>query len=384
MKPDDTNEKHPETKTARLGGYLDKASGGLVPPIQLSTTFYRDENYELAVPENLYLRDDNDQVRQAESLLCELEGGEACRLYASGHAAIVALLAPLKAGDCVIIQSGGYYGVLAAYRELCGDRDIGLVEADATETDSFVELLSEVRPALVLLELPTNPMFDVCDVRAICAVAKSVGALVAVDSTALTPLLMKPIEHGADFVVHSATKVLNGHSDVMAGVVTAADSSSPFWKKVELHRKTAGAIVSPFTAWLLMRGMRTLAIRLERMCDNAQKMAEHLQLHPKIDEVLYPGLESHKGHGLAKHQFEGGFGYVMSVLVSGGEKGALEFCRQIEGIHRATSLGGTETLVEHRYTIEKGITGCPDNLVRISVGIENIKDLITELDQALL
>ena len=355
-----------------------------MPPIQFSTTFYRNEDYELAIPQNTYLRDDNDQVRLAEQLLCDLEGGEASRLFASGHAAIVALLAPLVAGDCVIIQSGGYYGVLEAYRELCGDRGIGLVEADATETESFVELLTEVKPALVLLELPTNPLLGVCDLGAICTSAHAVGSLVSVDATALTPLLMKPIEHGADFVVHSATKVLNGHSDVMAGVVTSADASSAFWKKVELHRKTAGAVVSPFTAWLLMRGMRTLAVRLERMCENAQTIAEHLQLQPKIEAVLYPGLENHHGHGVAKRQFDGGFGYMMSILLAGGEQGALDFCRKIEGIHRATSLGGVDTLVEHRYTIEKGVTGCPDNLVRISVGIENIKDLIEELDQALM
>ncbi len=218
---------------------------------------------------------------------------------------------------------------------------------------------------------------------AVSVAAKSVGACLVVDATAASPILMQPLSLGADIVMHSATKVLNGHSDVLAGVLTCADLDHPVWKHAVRERHGAGAILSAQSAWMLIRGMRTLSIRVERMCSNALAIAQHLDEHERISEVWYPGLVSHVGHEVAKSEMFGGYGYLMSFLVSGGKDGALKFCRHLAGIHRATSLGGTESLVEHRHTIEGDLTGCPENLIRLSVGIENPDDLISELDFAL-
>jgi len=351
--------------------------------MQPSTTFLRDEAYELVVSENSYGRDDNDQVRLAEQILCAFEGGAESLLFSSGMAAISALIAPLKRGQKVILQSGCYWGTIAFLRKTCAHREIILVEADSIETDGFCELVRAERPALVIVETPSNPWIRTCDVCAISKAVREAGSMLVVDATAATPILMQPLELGADLVMHSATKAINGHSDVLAGVLTCRDEGSEFWKEIAAHRAGGGAILSARDAWMLIRGMRTLPLRVERMCENALAIAQFLDDHQMVDEVWYPGLSGHQDHKLAGEQMKGGYGYLMSFLIKGGRSEALKFCRHLEGIHRATSLGGTESLVEHRHTIEGDLTGCPENLIRLSVGIENKKDLISELDQAL-
>jgi len=376
-------KKDASTIAARAGGFVDGASGGVTPPLQTSTTFIRDENYELAVEDNSYGRDNNDQVRLAEDILCALEGGEDTLLFASGMAAISALLSSLKAGEKLLVQSDIYWGTTAWVRNFCAHRDVNLIEADASKTDQFCETIKTEAPDIVFVETPSNPWILTSDIAAISEAVKSISAFLAVDATAVTPILMKPLALGADIVVHSATKAINGHSDVLAGVLTCVNKEHAIWEFCMQERHGAGAILSPHSAWMLIRGMRTLPLRIERMCENALKIAQALEVHEKVEEVWYPGLASHQGHEIASKQMQGGYGYLLSFLVHGGRDEALTFCRHLKGIHRATSLGGTESLVEHRHTIEGHLTDCPPNLIRLSVGIEDADDLIAELEAAL-
>lgn len=377
------SKKHPETIAARADGYADTASGGIVPPMQASTTFLRDENYDLIVPENSYGRDNNDQVRLAERIICKLEGGEESLLFASGMAAIAAVLSALNRGDVLLLQEGCYWGSTAYIQDYCKQRELKLIIADSSDTRQFTDMIDREEPSLVFVETPSNPWIRTCDVAEIAKVSKKVGAYLVVDATAATPILMQPLALGADVVMHSATKALNGHSDVIAGVLTTRDISHSFWRQAKKTRLGAGAILAAQSAWLLIRGLRTLPLRIERMCENAIAIARYLQNHRAVSEVWYPGLESDPAHELAKHQMPRGFGYLMSFLVNGGREQAMQFCGNLNGIHRATSLGGTESLVEHRHTIEGELTGCPENLIRLSVGIEEKADLIAELDEAL-
>jgi len=376
-------KKDASTIAARAGGFVDNASGGVTPPLQPSTTFIRDENYELSIEGNSYGRDNNDQVRLAEDILCALEGGEDTLLFASGMAAISTLLSSLKAGEKLLVQSDIYWGTTSWVRNFCAHRDVMLIEADASETKIFCDIIQAEKPNIVFVETPSNPWLKTVDISAVSKAVKSVSAVLAVDATAATPILMKPLTLGADIVAHSATKAINGHSDVLAGVLTCADAASDVWEFCKTERHGAGAILSANSAWMLIRGMRTLPLRIERMCENAMKIAEALEAHKKIEAVWYPGLTSHLGYEIASKQMQGGYGCLMSFLVKGGRDEALTFCRHLKGIHRATSLGGTESLVEHRHSIEGHLTDCPPNLIRLSVGIENADDLIAELTDAL-
>jgi len=379
----DPKQKNKATIAARAGGYIDKGSGGVVPPMQASTTFIRDENYESIVEGNVYGRDHNDQVRLAENILAQLEGAEASLLFASGMAAISTLFSSLKRGEKLLIQSNIYWGTTAWGREFCAHREVELIEADSSDTSGFIELIEQTKPKIVFIEVPSNPWILTSDIEAVSMAAKSIGATLAVDATAATPVLIQPINLGADIVMHSATKAINGHSDVLAGVLSCADSASDLWSFVKHERHGAGAILSAQSAWMLIRGMRTLPLRMERMCSNAMAIAQFLDGHEKIEAVWYPGLEKHQGHALAAKQMPKGFGYLMSFLIKGSLEDARNFCRHLEGIHRATSLGGVESLVEHRHTVEGHLTGCPENLIRLSVGIEDVADLINEIDSAL-
>lgn len=379
----DETPKNSATIAARAGGYIDAGSGGVVPPLQQSTTYVRDEAYQPLVGDNVYGRDQNDQVRLAEDVLAQLEGAQDSLLFASGMAALSTLFGALKRGQKLIVQSGIYWGTTAWVREFCNRREIILIEADSSKSDAFVALIHAEKPDMVLIEVPSNPWILTSDIATIASATKSTGATLAVDATAATPVLMQPITLGADIVMHSATKAINGHSDVIAGVLSCADVSSDVWAYIKRERHGAGAILSPHSAWMLLRGMRTLPLRMERMCANAMAIAQFLEGHEKVEAVWYPGLEHHQGHEIAKQQMPKGFGYLISFLIKGDRDDALKLCKHLEGIHRATSLGGVESLVEHRHTIEGDMTGCPENLIRLSVGIEDVADLINEINAAL-
>ncbi|GAB4519311.1 MAG: cystathionine gamma-synthase [Roseibium sp.] len=374
---------HPDSLLAHGGGGFDAATGAVVPPIPTATTFVRDESYDLVSPGHLYSRDDNALYARTERLIAELEGGAEGRLFASGMAAVAAIARTVPPGGTLLAQSGIYWGTTLFLRKLCVRANVALIEADAGDGEAFLDEISVTRPDLVWLEVPNNPFLDVADIPAIAESCRKTGALLAVDATAATPLILKPLTFGADLVMHSATKALNGHSDLLGGVVTTADANSDAWTLIREERKLAGAVLGSFETWLLLRGLRTLALRVERMNANAGAVAAFLEAHPKVDKVLYPGLPSHPRHALAKSMMSGGFGSLLSVQLKGGKEEALKVAGALDLFQRATSLGGTESLVEHRFTIEGESSGVPENLLRLSLGIEHADDLVGDLDQAL-
>jgi cystathionine gamma-synthase len=234
----------------------------------------------------------------------------------------------------------------------------------------------------VWIETPANPLWTITDIAAACDIAHAAGAAVAIDSTAATPVLTRPLELGADIVMHSATKYLNGHSDVIAGSLTGPRDDE-FWQRLVAGRSSGGAILGSLEAYLLLRGMRTLHLRVERACRSALRVAEAMAAHPRTVDVLYPGLPSHPGHAVAARQMAGGFGGMLSIRVKGGEGAAIATAAKVEIWKRATSLGGVESLLEHRASIEGAGSPVPPDLLRLSVGIEDADDLIADLEQAL-
>lgn len=370
----------PATIAAHAAGAFDRAGAGIVPGIAPATTFRRDAAYALEGGGS-YGRDHNETVQAAEEVLRQLEDAAASLLFPSGMAAVAAMFRTLPDGARVVLQSGIYWGVTDWVRKFAARRGLRLVEVDAADAATLAAACAEPTD-LVWIEVPSNPWLKVADIARAAEIAHGAGALLAVDGTAASPVLTRALAFGADISMHSATKVLNGHSDVVAGVLSCADAGLPAWQAIAADRQGAGAILGPFEAWLLMRGLRTLPLRLERACANAQAVAEHLAAHGRVEAVWYPGLPDHPGHALAARQMCGGFGYLMSVLVEGHAEQALAVAGRLRLFLRATSLGGVESLVEHRATIEPQ-SGIPGNLLRLSIGIEDVGDLTADLDQAL-
>ena len=373
---------HPATIAAQAAGAVDPASGGVVPPVQFATTYLRDENYDLVNPDNVYLRSHNENTRVAERILNALEGAEETLIFPSGMAAIAAVFRTVPNGASVVVQSQIYWGTTKWIRDFCTRRQIALHEVDASNLDAFAALCRAEKPDLCLIETPSNPWLRITDIAGAAAAAHEVGATLVVDSTAASPVLSHPLEHGADIVMHSATKGINGHSDVLAGSLATNDAGAPRWQMIRDDRNEAGAVIGPMEAWLLARGMRTLPLRMREMSRNAMTLAEFLADHPQVEQVMYPGLPDHPGHALAAKQMSGGYGGLLSFVVKGGAGAALKAAGRLELFHRATSLGGVESLVEHRHTIEPH-TGIPEGLLRLSVGIEDVEDLGADLGQAL-
>ncbi len=367
-----------DTLFAQANGVIDPQTGGVVPPLQSATTFVRDENYDPLSPNHLYARDDNDLTRLGENMLAQAEHAEDGLLLPSGMAAIATVMRTVPNGGRIIMQSGIYWGATKWTRDFCNRRDIDLVEVDCSDLRA---LQQAAKPAQILwIETPSNPYLKTVDINACSTIAHKIGATLVVDSTAATPVISQPLDHGADIVMHSATKGINGHSDILAGFLACKNEQSDLWQNLKTDRHDAGAVMGSFEAWLLIRGMRTLPLRMERMCENSLTIAEHLENHPKVESVLYPGLKSDTGHKIALRQMTGGFGSLLSFCVKGSREEALKAVSKMKIFKRATSLGGVESLVEHRHTIEDTV---PDNLLRLSVGIENIDDLIEDLNQSL-
>jgi cystathionine gamma-synthase len=378
----DTSRLNPATIAAQAAGAVDLQSGGVVPPLQMATTYLRDAEYAPLRPDNIYLRDQSDIVRVAETVLAQLEGAAEALLFPSGMAAIAAAFRTVPNGGTVLVQSQIYWGTTKWLRDFCTRRGIELHEVEASDAAAFEAACAALKPSLVLIETPSNPWLRVTDVEAAAKAVHAVGGLLMVDSTAATPVLQKPLAFGADIVMHSATKGINGHSDVLAGVLATNDTEAQIWTDIKADRHDAGAVIGPFEAWLLVRGMRTLPLRMREMSRNAQTLAEFLDQHDQVEAVLYPGLPAHPGHAIAARQMNGGFGPLLSFVVKGGADAALAVAGKLALFHRATSLGGVESLVEHRHTIEPH-TGIPEGLLRVSVGIEDVEDLKADLVQAL-
>ena len=370
------------TIAAQAGGYIDAASGGVVPPIQPSTTFARDRSYQPHPTGNIYARDDNDVGRIAEALLAQLDNAEAALLFPNGMAAIAAVFRALPGGATVLVQSQIYWGTTKWLREFCARRSVTLIEADLSDIGQMQSLCAQHQPDLVFIETPSNPWLRTTDIALVAEATHAAGGRLVVDATAATPILTRALDFGADIVMHSATKGINGHSDVLAGVLATNAPADSHWQAIAIDRHDAGAVIGSFEAWLLIRSIRTLPLRVERMSQNAQAVAEFLQSHDAVAQVFYPGLPDFEGHSVAKRQMAGGFGSLLSFCVKGGAVEALRVAGQLNLFHRATSLGGVESLVEHRHTIEPH-TGIPESLLRLSIGIEDVQDLCADLEQAL-
>jgi cystathionine gamma-synthase len=377
----DLRDLAPETIAARGPG-PDPVTGAVVPGIVPATTYARDADYRVRGPATNYSRYGTPTTAEAEAVLAALDGGNGARLFASGMAAIVALIETVPQGGHVVAQSVMYHGTRTWLDRLAAQGRIALSTFDPA---GGVEALQRaVRPGetdLVWIETPVNPVWRVVDIAAAAVVAHKAGAILAVDSTAASPAVQRPLDHGADVVFHSATKYLNGHSDVLGGLlVTKADDAR--WQAVCRYRDLAGAVLAPFEAWLLQRGVRTLFVRVRQQSETALTLARRFEHDDRLERVLYPGLQSHPDHAVARRQMTG-FGGMLSVQVKGGMTEAGRVVRALKLFVPATSLGGVESLAEHRKVIEGPDSPVPDNLIRLSVGLESADDLARDLDEAL-
>lgn len=372
---------HPETIAAQAGGIADSATGGLVPPIHVASTFVRDADNQYRRG-YCYGRADNATVRQVEDVLAGLEGGAATLLFGSGMAAATTVFLSLRQPAHVIAPSAMYWGLR---QWLTDDAPRHGLEATFVDAGSPAALQAAIRPGrtqLVWIETPSNPLWTITDIAAAARIAHDAGALLAVDSTVSTPVLTRPLALGADLILHSATKYLNGHSDVVAGAIVFGEMAREFDACARL-RGMLGGVLGPFEASQLLRGLRTLHVRVRHQSTAALTIARHFHDHAQIKQLLYPGLPSHPGHAAAARQMQGGFGGMFSMRLRGGETAAIAAAARMRVWKRATSLGGVESLVEHRSSIEGPGSPCPSDLLRFSVGLENIDDLIADIENAL-
>jgi cystathionine gamma-synthase len=380
---------HPDSIAAQALGWIDEATRAVVPPIHVSTTYLRD-------PDNgyrsgrIYARADNPAFDQAESVICALEKGHQALLFASGMAAATAVFQAFKPGDHVLAPKVMYWSLRNWLLGFASDWGLQVELVDMSDAAAVQAAIRPGKTKLVWIETPANPLWTVTDIAATAKVAQAAGALLAVDSTCATPMLTQPLTLGADIVMHAATKYLNGHSDLIAGVLVTREDSA-CWQRVRQIRAQLGSTLGSFEAWLLLRGLRTLHLRVRASCHNAMRLAEHFARHPLVAEVMYPGLPGSAGHGVAKAQMQGGFGGMLSIRVrggsqagpQGGEAAAIATAAHVQLWKRATSLGGPESLVEHRASVEGPGSPVPTDLLRLSAGLEDADDLIADLEQAL-
>lgn len=371
----------PETRAAQALGWEDEATGAVVPPVQFSTTFTRRDDY--GPRDAVYIRDDSPTAAHAEAILCDLEGAHSALSFGSGMAACTAAMHALEVGDHMVCARTVYHGVVGWLETFAKARGVTYTWVPNGDLNAMMTAIQPDKTKLVWIETPANPLWSVIDIAAVAEIAHEAGAALAVDSTCASPALTKPLELGADLVCHSATKYLGGHSDVLAGML-ATKEETPLWERICQHRKFAGPMLGAMEAYLLIRGMRTLFLRVERQCESAMKVAEFLADHPKVTSVRYPGLPDDPGHAVAAKQMKGGFGGMLSFQPKGGREEAIQAVLACKVLKPATSLGGVESLIEHRKTSEGDIvTETPENLIRCSIGIERVDDLIADLDQAL-
>ena len=377
---DERAQPKASTIAAQALGAIEPETKGVVLPLHVATTFIRDPDNQYRSG-YIYARPDNATVRHTEAVLAALEGAPEALLFGSGMAAAVGVVLALPSGAHILAPQVMYWSlrnwlVTAAPRfgyrvDLVDMGDLDAVRAAARPGDT----------KLIWIETPANPLWGITDIAAVAAIAHEIGAKLAVDSTVATPVFCRPLSHGADIVMHSATKYLNGHSDVIAGALATAKVDD-LWTAIKTVRAQHGAILGPFEAWLLMRGLRTLDIRVKAQTESAMTLADRLSQHPSVSDVLYPGLPAFPGHAIAKRQMSG-FTGMMSIRLKGGERAAIDAAARVEIWKRATSLGGGESLIEHRASIEGANSPCPPDLLRMSVGLEDVDDLYADLDRAL-
>jgi cystathionine gamma-synthase len=378
---DRTRRGKPRTLAAQALRVHDAATKGVVPPVHVATTFIRDPDNQYRSGYS-YGRPDNATARQAEAVIAALEGAPEALVFASGMAAATSLILAHAAPAHIVAPQVMYW----AFRKwLTADAPRFGYRIDLVDMSDPAAVQRAVRPGetkLVWIETPANPLWTITDIAAVAEIAHAAGAKLAVDSTVATPIFTRPLACGADYVMHSATKYLNGHSDVVAGALVTARADE-VWARVNRLRTEHGPILGPFEAWLLLRGMRTLDARVRAQTETAAFLAEKFARHAAISHVLYPGLTDHPGHAVAKRQMEG-FGAMLSIRVKAGEAAAITAAAQVALWNRATSLGSVESLIEHRASVEGPDTPCPPDLLRLSVGLEDPDDLYADLDRALM
>jgi cystathionine gamma-synthase len=368
-----------ETIAVHAGGGPDRETGAIAPPIHLATTFEHGPESE-RLHDFYYIRENNPTQARLETALAAIEGGEKALAFASGLAAAAAAMQALPVASHVLVADDGYYDVRTIAAEFL-PRWGG--ESSLVDVADLGAVQKALRPntRLVFAESPSNPMMKVVDIAALAELSHRAGARLLIDSTFATPALQQPLELGADIVMHSTTKYLGGHSDVQGGalVFKRADEYASEASRV---RKILGSVASPFGSWLVLRGLRSLACRVERHSANALALARALEAHPAVEAAHYPGLESHPAHDVARRQMRA-FGGMLSFRIRGGRAAAVRVVSRLKLFTVATSLGGTESLIEHRASSEGPTSRTPDNLLRASVGLEHVDDLIEDLQQAL-
>ena len=368
-----------ETIAVHAGGAPDPDTGAIAPPIHLATTFEHGPESE-RLHDFYYIRENNPTQARLEAALAAIEGGEKALAFASGLAAAATAMQALPPGSHVLVADDGYYDVRTIATEFLprwgGESSL----VDVADLDA-VRKAFRPNTRLVFAESPSNPLLKVVDIAALAELSRRAGARLLIDSTFATPALQRPLDLGADIVMHSTTKYLGGHSDVQGGalIFKHADELATEASRV---RKVLGSVASPFGSWLVLRGLRSLACRVERHSANALTLALALEAHPAVEAVHYPGLESHPAHGVALRQMRA-FGGMLSFRVRGGRTAAVRVVSRLKLFTVATSLGGTESLIEHRASSEGPTSRTPDNLLRVSVGLEHVDDLIEDLQQAL-
>ncbi len=371
----------PATIAAQGGGVIDSETGAIVPPIHLATTYLRDPDnqYRKGL---VYGRPDNPTVRHCEDVISALEGGAGTLVSGSGMTAATCAFLALPRPCHVVAPEIMYWALKLWLKEDALSHGILATFVDASNLDAIKAAVRPGETKMIWLETPANPLWTISDIAGAARIAHDAGAILAVDSTVATPILTQPLQQGADIVMHAATKYLNGHSDVLAGSLTVARLDD-YWERAARLRKMLGGILGPFEASLLLRGMRTLHVRVTHQSQAALAIARHFSSDPRIAAVLYPGLEGSAGHAIAAKQMCGGFGGMLSIRVKAGEEAAIRAAAHVRIWKRMTSLGGVESLIEHRASIEGPGTLCPPDLLRLSVGLEDVGDLIQDLDRAL-
>lgn len=368
-----------ETIAVHVGRRIDPATAAIAQPIHLSTTFQRDEDGEYRRGFS-YGREDNPNRRALEQCLAALEGGRQAIAFSSGLAAVAAVFQALEPGDHVLAPDDVYYGVRKLAAEVFAKWNLAVEYVDMSDT-AAVRAAVTPRTRLLWLETPSNPLLKITDLAAVAEVARKANAMTVCDSTFASPVLQQPLDCGIDAVMHSTTKYLGGHSDVTGGALIARHESY-LMERVRTSRNL-GAAPSPFDCWLLLRGIETLPWRVRAASEHAAALARFLSAHPAVERVYYPGLAEHPGHDIAARQMRGGFGGMLSFLLKEGRAKAIDVTTRTHLFTRATSLGGTHSLIEHRASVEGPSSRTPQNLLRISTGLEHPDDLIADLDRAL-
>ncbi len=367
------------TLAVHVGNEADPATGAVAPPIHLATTFRHGPAGE-RIAGYEYQREGNPTNDRLREALMALEGGEEALTFASGMAAMTTLLECLPGGARVLFPDDCYSGLRMLFEEFLPERGIAVEVVDMADLDAV--RVACARPvAMLWVETPSNPRMKISDIAALAQIGHAAGATVVVDNTFATPLLQRPLALGADIAMHSTTKYFGGHSDVLGGALVFAKQDA-LANKVAHRLHVTGAVLAPFSAWLTLRGCRSLGARMAMHCANAHKVAAFLAAHPAVERVNWPGLPSHPGHAIASKQMRD-FGGMLSVEVRGGREAALAMAGKLRLFTNATSLGGCESLIEHRASVEGPQPRSPQNLLRLSVGLEDGDDLVADLAQGL-